>query len=118
MLAEWLWPAFRAAQVLDWVYGKWVIDPARMSNLTAANRQKLSEVFDFSTAAIASKQISSDGTIKLLLRWPDAGSAETVMIPDGPRRTACVSSQIGCAVGCKFCASGIDGLQRNLTAGQ
>jgi 23S rRNA (adenine2503-C2)-methyltransferase len=118
MLIEWGWPPFRAAQVLDWVYGKLTSDPERMSNLTKANRQKLSEAIDFSTAAIATKQISSDGTIKLLLRWPDGGSAETVMIPDGPRRTACVSSQIGCPVGCKFCASGIDGLQRNLTAGQ
>jgi 23S rRNA (adenine2503-C2)-methyltransferase len=117
-LAEWHWPPFRSAQVLNWVYGKLMNDPERMSNLTKANRQKLSEAIDFSTAATATTQTSSDGTIKLLLRWPDGGSAETVMIPDGPRRTACVSSQIGCPVGCKFCASGIDGLQRNLTAAQ
>src|SRR6185503_19903797 len=54
----------------------------------------------------------------LLLTWPSGGSAETVMIPDGDRRTACVSSQVGCPVGCKFCASGINGMKGNLNANQ
>ena len=58
------------------------------------------------------------GTLKLLLGWPDGSEAETVMIPDADRRTACVSSQVGCPVGCKFCASGMDGVKRSLTAAQ
>jgi 23S rRNA (adenine2503-C2)-methyltransferase len=89
-----------------------------MTNLSRLDRQKLTENVQFSTATIAADQQSSDGTRKMLLRWPDGSSAETVMIPDGDRFTACVSSQVGCPVGCRFCASGIDGLQRNLTAGQ
>ena len=75
---------------------------------------------DFATSAIARRQDSADGTQKLLLTWGDDGrtSAETVMIPDGDRRTACVSSQVGCPVGCRFCASGINGVKGNLTADQ
>jgi 23S rRNA (adenine2503-C2)-methyltransferase len=63
-------------------------------------------------------QSSTDGTQKLLLSWPGGANAETVMIPDADRRTACISSQIGCPVGCKFCASGIGGAKGNLTTGQ
>ena len=72
----------------------------------------------FATSTVASEQLSSDGTQKLLLTWQTAANAETVMIPDGPRRTACVSSQVGCPVGCKFCASGVNGVKGNLSAGQ
>jgi 23S rRNA (adenine2503-C2)-methyltransferase len=72
----------------------------------------------FASATVTKEQHSSDGTIKLLLTWPDGGTAETVMIPDGDRRTACVSSQVGCPVGCTFCASGINGVKGNLSAGQ
>src|SRR5213079_112992 len=64
-------------------------------------------------------QSSTDGTQKLLLSWPENNAhAETVMIPDADRRTACVSSQVGCPVGCKFCASGLNGVKGNLTAAQ
>ncbi|HUB26630.1 MAG TPA: 23S rRNA (adenine(2503)-C(2))-methyltransferase RlmN, partial [Tepidisphaeraceae bacterium] len=117
-LAAWDWPRYRACQVLDWVYNKLVDRPEEMTNLSKADRQKLAEQIEFSTATVAADQQSADGTRKLLLRWADGGSAESVMIPDGDRFTACVSSQVGCPVGCRFCASGIDGLQRNLTAGQ
>ena len=117
-MAAWDWPRYRACQVLDWVYNKLVDRPEEMTNLSKADRQKLAEQIEFSTATVAADQQSGDGTRKLLLRWADGGSAESVMIPDGDRFTACVSSQVGCPVGCRFCASGIDGLQRNLTAGQ
>jgi 23S rRNA (adenine2503-C2)-methyltransferase len=63
-------------------------------------------------------QTSADGTQKLLLSWPGGATAETVMIPDGDRRTACISSQVGCPVGCKFCASGLNGVKGNLRADQ
>src|SRR5687768_1566566 len=136
-VAAWGWPRFRAQQVRDWVYGKLVADPALMTNLAKADREALRERVDFPTAAVTAHQRSSDGTQKLLLTWPtepgragpdrgdtprlpDAPSAnaETVMIPDADRRTACVSSQVGCPVGCRFCASGINGVKGNLSAAQ
>ena len=112
------WPDFRTGQVLDWVYGKLAADPAAMSNLAREARETLSQKLAFQTARIARQQIASDGTIKVLLAWADGKTAECVMIPDAGRRTACVSSQVGCPVGCKFCASGLNGLQGNLSAGQ
>src|SRR6476620_2054584 len=117
-VVQWGWPRFRAQQVRDWVYGKAVADPERMTNLSKADRQTLRERVSFATAEVTAHQRSSDGTQKLLLTWEGAGNAETVMIPDADRRTACVSSQVGCPVGCTFCASGINGVKGNLTAGQ
>src|SRR5688572_3369246 len=118
LVARWGWPAYRAAQVRDWVYRKLVTDPAHMPNLSKLDRARLAENVSFDTATIATTQRSNDGTIKLLLTWPDGANAETVMIPDGDRRTACVSSQVGCPVGCKFCASGLNGVKGSLTAAQ
>src|SRR5438477_7205388 len=92
------------------------VDPQRMSNLSKTDRRTLAERVEFSSGIITRQQNSTDGTTKLLLTWPDGKNAETVLIPDGPRRTACVSSQVGCPVGCKFCASGIEGVKGNLSA--
>ena len=118
-VVEWGWPRFRAQQVRDWVYGKGVSDPAQMSNLSKSDRQTLADRVTILTAQVTRRQQSSDGTQKLLLSWGDgAATAETVMIPDADRRTACVSSQVGCPVGCTFCASGINGVKGNLTAAQ
>src|SRR5687768_10421326 len=117
-LKTWGWPAFRAQQVRDWVYGKLVDQPSGMTNLGKRDRQTLSERLEVTTSRIVSQQTSNDGTIKLLLAWADGAQAETVMIPDGDRRTACVSSQVGCPVGCRFCASGVNGVKGNLSAGQ
>jgi 23S rRNA (adenine2503-C2)-methyltransferase len=117
-VASWGWPRFRGGQVRDWVYDKQVDQPPLMTNLSPGDRRLLADKVDFLTSSLATSQLSADGTQKLLLAWPDAGSAETVMIPDGQRRTACVSSQIGCPVGCKFCASGLNGVKGNLSAGQ
>ena len=64
------------------------------------------------------RQASQDGTTKLLLEWPDGGSSECVLIPDEKRRTACISTQVGCAVGCTFCMTGTMGLARQLTVGE
>jgi 23S rRNA (adenine2503-C2)-methyltransferase len=118
MLAGWGWPRFRAAQVKDWLYNKLVADPLAMSNLSRVDRTRFAETFDFTAGKVAAHQVSTDGTQKLLLKWQDGATSETVMIPEAARRTACVSSQVGCPVGCKFCASGIGGLQRSLTAAQ
>jgi 23S rRNA (adenine2503-C2)-methyltransferase len=117
-MAELGWPAFRAEQLRDWIYRKSVADPELMTNLAKGDRARLGEQFAIASGEIVRQQESSDGTLKLLLRWANGAVAETVMIPDGVRRTACVSSQVGCPVGCKFCASGIEGVKGNLTAGQ
>ncbi|MGC4033580.1 MAG: 23S rRNA (adenine(2503)-C(2))-methyltransferase RlmN [Tepidisphaeraceae bacterium] len=122
-VAGWGWPKFRAQQVRDWVYHKGLRDPAAFTTLSKADREKLASEVRFGSSEILAHQISEDGTQKLLLGWPAAdgsmtAQAETVMIPDGNRRTACVSSQVGCPVGCTFCASGLDGVKGNLTAGQ
>jgi len=166
-------PAYRAAQILDWVYARGVVDPAQMSNLAKRDRDVLLEEMTFLSGQTVLAQKASDGTQKLLVQWEDfevgagcrgdevaregekgtslrvLGSSpvhggglttpsdssrqtECVMIPvdaderdgeegEGPtrsRRTACISSQVGCPVGCKFCASGIGGLDGNLSAGR
>lgn len=115
---DWGWPRFRGKQVREWVYGKLVSDPLRMTNLSAADRAMLAARVTFDTGFVSSHQSSSDGTQKLLLNWPNGANAETVMIPDDARRTACVSSQVGCPVGCRFCASGMNGVKGNLSAAQ
>ncbi len=95
-----------------------------MSNLGKLQRTELREKVAVADGQIVANQLSSDGTRKLLIEWapsaaqPRGAHAETVMIPDGDRRTACVSSQVGCPVGCKFCASGVGGVKGNLSSGQ
>ncbi len=112
------WPAFRARQVRKWVFEKTVNDPTRMSDLSKLQRAELAGWLDLSAGEVVKDQLSSDGTHKLLLSWSDGAEAECVMIPDDGRRTACVSSQVGCPVGCKFCASGLAGLKQNLSSGR
>jgi len=112
------WPAFRATQVWEWVYVKLASGPDEMTNLSKLDRAKLGEILTFPDSDVTRRLTSEDGTDKLLLTWPGGANAETVMIPDADRRTACVSSQVGCPVGCKFCASGLEGMKGNLSAGQ
>jgi 23S rRNA (adenine2503-C2)-methyltransferase len=116
LVKGWGWPKFRAGQVREWVYRRFVADPEKMTNLSKADRAGLAERVSFAPGTVVKNQLSSDGTRKLLIAWADGQQAETVMIPDGDRRTACVSSQVGCPVGCKFCASGLEGVKGNLTA--
>jgi 23S rRNA (adenine2503-C2)-methyltransferase len=116
-------PKFRAGQVMNWAYGHLVDDPGLMSNISNLDRKRLAGLFDFRPGQIVRQQISEDGTTKLLIQWPrtdwpEPALTECVMIPDDDRRTACVSSQVGCPVGCKFCASGLLGLKGNLDAGE
>ncbi|MDP9172900.1 MAG: 23S rRNA (adenine(2503)-C(2))-methyltransferase RlmN [Planctomycetota bacterium] len=115
-LGDWGWPPFRAAQVIDWVYSKLVVDPSQMQNLSKLDRLKLGDEVDFQPGNVVLRQSSADGTEKLLVGWQDGATAESVMIPDAARRTACISSQVGCPVGCKFCASGLNGVKQNLSA--
>lgn len=121
LVSSWGWPAFRAKQIRKWVFEKGVNEPQLMTDLSARLRDELPRRLDLSAGRIVADQFSSDGTHKLLLAWDDEGGgaeAECVMIPDHTRRTACVSSQVGCPVGCKFCASGVAGLKQNLSAGR
>ncbi len=118
LLAERGVERYRADQILQWVYGRRVQTFDQMTNLSKALRAELAERVALYTSTVESEGRSEDGTIKLLLRWPDGSVSECVMIPQDDRRTACLSTQVGCPVGCAFCASGIDGLDRNLTAGE
>ncbi|MCW5765242.1 MAG: 23S rRNA (adenine(2503)-C(2))-methyltransferase RlmN [Phycisphaeraceae bacterium] len=134
---------FRARQILEWVYVHGVVDPASMSNLAVWERQRLAAEMTFLSGDVIADRRASDGVCKLLIQWRDdpAPPAETpvaaeptavalpitgdtsrqtecVLIPSDERRTACISSQVGCPVGCRFCASGLGGLDGNLSAGR
>jgi 23S rRNA (adenine2503-C2)-methyltransferase len=128
-------PRRTGGQVLKWLYEKGVDDFSRMSDLSKDARARLEASFSSVQGEAIRHQVASDGTQKLLVEWAGAaeppegavlrlsGAAserqtETVLIPTEDRRTACVSSQVGCPVGCRFCASGIGGLDGNLTAGR
>jgi 23S rRNA (adenine2503-C2)-methyltransferase len=89
-----------------------------MTDLPKGLRERLSRSFRLWTTSIATHQRSSDGTEKLLLEFTDGQRVECVLLRDGLRRTVCISSQVGCAMGCVFCASGIGGVVRNLTSGE
>ena len=119
-------PGFRANQLLDWVYRKRARSFEAMSDLPAALRAMLAERFTLGSIETVRRLGSHDTTQKFLFRLPDSQLIETVLIPASPalygeasdRRTLCISTQVGCAYGCKFCASGLDGWKRNLRAGE
>ena len=111
-------PSYRTDQILSWVYKNYATDWEKMSNLPQELRRRLANAFYLRQGKLQQKQHSRDGTTKFLLQWPDGALTETVLIVEQRRRTVCVSSQVGCGVGCLFCASGITGLQRSLTAGE
>ncbi len=126
LLAGWGQPRFRADQIWDWIYRKYAATPAEMTNLPAALRERLAAETMLSPLERVYEQRSGDGqTIKWLFRLPDGLTIETVlMLYDDvsgqarDRRTVCISTQAGCAMGCVFCATGQAGLARNLTAGE
>lgn len=119
-------PAFRAKQILEWIYTKRVTSIEAMSSLSKTLRVALAEKFTARCLTIARVTGSEDTTRKFLLKLQDGRYVETVLIPANPalyggdsdRRTLCVSSQVGCAYDCKFCASGLAGFTRNLTAAE
>jgi 23S rRNA (adenine2503-C2)-methyltransferase len=111
--------AYRAAQVRRWVFEKRAEDFAAMSDLPQPLRAALAQEFTLWTSRVVTHQRADDGTEKLLLEWPDGHRIECVLLRQGPqRRTICISTQVGCAMGCVFCASGLDGVARNLTRGE
>lgn len=109
-------PAFRAKQLNEWIHDKNVCSFDEMTNLPAALREKLSERFSFNVPVELVKQVSKDGSRKYLLQFPDGVSVETVGMPNRNKLAVCISSQAGCAMGCAFCATGLAGLSRSLTA--
>lgn len=120
-LPEWLesagQPRFRERQIRRWVFEQRG-DFDSMTDLPRALRERLAADFTLFESTVVRHQQSDDGTEKLLLRLPDGGVIECVLLRDGVRRTICVSSQVGCAMGCVFCASGLDGVERSLTRGE
>ena len=121
-LQEWQQPAYRADQLLDWLYRRRATSWDAMTNLPKALRDRLRENFRLQIITLVTKQGSHDTTQKFLWRLADGALVESVLIPANPalygeasdRHTLCVSTQVGCAYGCRFCASGLDGWKRNL----
>jgi len=121
-LQEWGQPSYRVGQVLDWIYRGLVEEFQGMTNLPKALRGRLEQEFSHYTLQLARRQGAQDTTQKFLWRLQDHSLIESVLIPANPalygdasdRHTLCISTQVGCAYGCKFCASGLDGWKRNL----
>ncbi len=111
-------PAYRAKQLHSWIYVKWAKSFDEMTDLPAGFRVKLEEVAQVSLLKLAHMQVSRDGTRKYLFELPDGKFVESVLMSFNSRESlsACVSTQVGCAVGCTFCATGFLGFTRNLTA--
>jgi 23S rRNA (adenine2503-C2)-methyltransferase len=120
--ADWKQPAYRVAQLLEWLYVHRVASWEAMTNLPKVLRERLRENFSIQTLELIRKQGAGDTTRKFLWRLSDRALIESVLIPANPalygeasdRHTLCLSTQVGCAYGCKFCASGLDGWKRNL----
>ncbi|MGH8015938.1 MAG: 23S rRNA (adenine(2503)-C(2))-methyltransferase RlmN, partial [Candidatus Zixiibacteriota bacterium] len=111
--------AFHGRQIFKWLYHVRQYDFEMMTDLSKSIREKLRSQFEIKKLELIDHRISGDNTEKFLFRLSDGLPIETVLIPDdGKRRTACISSQAGCAVGCHFCATGTMGLLRDLTAGE
>ncbi len=109
-------PGYRAQQVFQWLYQKAVLDFSEMNNLPKGLRQELAEAYEIGTLKVVQRAVSQDGTVKFLLELSDGHRIESVLIPEGKRRTVCVSSQVGCGMGCAFCATARLGFTRNLEA--
>lgn len=111
-------PIFRADQVFDWIYVKRVKSFEEMSNLSKKLRQTLTDHFEFVTLSEITKFESRDGTVKFLFGLQDNHAIETVIMRHSYGNSVCVTTQVGCRIGCTFCASTLGGLKRNLTAGE
>ncbi len=109
-------PRFAARQIARWLYRRHEERPEAMTDLAAAHRVRLAARFAPALSAPVRVDVSADGTRKYLFRTPEGDFIESAYIPDGERATLCVSSQAGCRMGCRFCATGRQGLSRSLTA--
>ena len=119
-------PSYRAGQITDWLYKKRVESLENMTDLPQELRGRLAKLFAFERLEVVRVLGSQDATLKFLFRLSDGNLIESVLIPASPalygeksdRRTICISTQVGCAYGCKFCASGLEGFSRNLRANE
>lgn len=109
---------FRAQQLIKWVHQTGILDFAQMTNLSKKIRQHLIDNFYLAVPKIAQVHSSVDGTHKFLCQLTDNNIIETVFIPEGKRGTLCISSQVGCALNCQFCATARQGFSRNLSLGE
>ena len=110
------YPAFRARQLLDWVIRRRAESFEPMSDLPRALRQRLDAGWMVFGTKVAYHDVATDGTDKLVVECQDGRRIECVLMVEGPRRTVCISTQVGCGMGCVFCASGLKGVERNLTS--
>ncbi len=110
-------PKFAAKQMAQWLYQKDIASIDEMTNISVKNRPELKEKYQFGTSTPLKEQVSIDGTKKYLFDAVGNNFIETAMIPDKDRKTVCVSSQVGCKMGCLFCMTGQQGFQANLSAG-
>jgi 23S rRNA (adenine2503-C2)-methyltransferase len=121
-LTDWVvahgWPKFRAGQLQKWLFHRRATSFEQMSDLPKPMREQLAAEFQLFTAEVESHLVASDRTEKLLLKLADGETIECVLMREPDRVTVCISTQVGCAMGCVFCASGMLGLKRNLSAGE
>jgi 23S rRNA (adenine2503-C2)-methyltransferase len=115
---QWGEARFRAQQLHEWLWKKSAISFSQMTNLSLPLREKLREQFSLEAVQLRNVQQSADGTVKIAMELRDGRLIEGVMIPDGDRSTACVSSQVGCSLSCSFCATGLLKRERNLDAAE
>ncbi len=111
-------PKFRVAQIRNWLFKRRATDLDEMSDLPKSLREQLRGEWRLWASEITRHTQADDGTEKLLLKLSDGGQIECVLLRDSVRRTICISTQVGCGMGCVFCASGLDGVDRNLTTGE
>ncbi|MGB0205008.1 MAG: 23S rRNA (adenine(2503)-C(2))-methyltransferase RlmN [Neptuniibacter sp.] len=109
---------FRATQVLKWIHQLGACSFDEMTNISKALRQKLAEVAEIREPEVLLEKTSKDGTRKWVIRTDSGSSVEAVLIPDGERKTLCVSSQVGCSLDCSFCSTGKQGFNSNLTTAE
>lgn len=109
---------FRARQILQWIHQRGVTDFEQMTDISKALRTKLGEIAEIKTPSIILRKPSTDGTRKWLIQMPDGNAIETVYIPEDDRGTLCISSQVGCILTCKFCSTGTQGFNRNLSTAE
>lgn len=111
-------PRFAAKQIAGWLYARRATSFEQMSDISLRHRSALAESFDFGLSAPIRESVSKDGTKKYLFGTSEGHFIESAYIPDGDRATLCVSSEVGCKMGCKFCATGKQGFQQKLSAGE
>lgn len=112
-------PSFRAKQIYDWVHKRWLSDYSGMSNISSGFKERLANDYGFTVLSEVKRATSADGSIKFLFSLEDGHFIETVLLRDADRVSGCISTQVGCRMGCTFCATASAvGFKRNLTGAE